>query len=224
MLNRTNYLYVHSRINQLQHSTKLRNSRSLRRFLSDILEIDPVSKAKSDVFVCFAYDEGFSKEQLSSIANHAREKANWAMEIAKMTNSPVEFKAIVEDDCFGLVSAHFQLPWIPATATLKQLQQMLGMVYLLSTALADFRRSPNQSALIDCPEYEYRGLPCSIVPDEYLWTVNGIDCRGGAGVLEWCFDQADAEHRLELMQKDASRFTQLSASAFVPKRAEALSA
>ncbi|MCC5610983.1 hypothetical protein LC612_30600 [Nostoc sp. CHAB 5834] len=224
MLNRKNYRSVQIRIQQLEQSSKLKNSRTLRRFFSDLLMVDPVSKTKADLFLCFAQDEGFSQEQLAKIASHAQEKAKWVMDIVKMTNSPLEFKAIVEDDCYGLVSAYFQLPWIPATATLKQLQTMLGMVYLVNTALADFHRSPNHSALNDCPEYEYRNLPCSIVPDEYLWTVSGNDCRGGSGVLEWCYDKDDAEHRLELMQQEPTRFTQLSASAFVPKRAEALSA
>ena len=39
-----------------------------------------------------------------------------------------------------------------------------------------------------------RGLPCSILPDDRLWCVVGGELDGkGGGILEWCYDQRDAE-------------------------------
>ena len=49
--------------------------------------------------------------------------------------------------------------------------------------------------------YRYRGLPCSIVPDDELWCVAGQDTQGGSGVLEWCRDELDAKNMLEQMLK-----------------------
>jgi hypothetical protein len=41
--------------------------------------------------------------------------------------------------------------------------------------------------------YTYRNLPCTIVLDDQLWHVCGRDIvDGGGGVLEWCYDEADA--------------------------------
>ena len=61
--------------------------------------------------------------------------------------------------------------------------------------------------------YKYRGLPCNIAPNHQLWCVSGRhhDNTGvSAGVLEWCYNRRDAEHRLSLMREDA-RFTHLRA-------------
>ncbi len=65
--------------------------------------------------------------------------------------------------------------------------------------------------------YKMRNLPCNIRPDHKLWCVMGAVDNGngyyGGGVLEWCYDQADAEALVEEMQKD-SRFSNLTASKY----------
>lgn len=63
------------------------------------------------------------------------------------------------------------------------------------------------------PAYRYRGLPCSITSDEKLWFVEGVDARGGSGVLEWCYDKADATDRLAEMRK-FPQFSRLAARKF----------
>lgn len=50
--------------------------------------------------------------------------------------------------------------------------------------------------------YPYRGLPCNITTDDKLWAVSGIDGKGG-GILEWCYDAADAQRILLEMRKYA---------------------
>lgn len=45
--------------------------------------------------------------------------------------------------------------------------------------------------------YEYRSLPCTAGD----WSVCGFDSLlNGGGVLEWCFDQKDAEERIKIMR------------------------
>lgn len=67
------------------------------------------------------------------------------------------------------------------------------------------------------PRYRYRCLPCTIAPDDQLWYVEGVDERGGVGVLEWCFDEPDAAHRLNLMRA-FKQFSRLAAKPFDPSR------
>ena len=62
--------------------------------------------------------------------------------------------------------------------------------------------------------YKFRNLPCNIKPDDKLWCVSGMCINRSAGILEWCYDQQDAEYRMELMLKDA-RFSNLSAHKFL---------
>jgi len=53
--------------------------------------------------------------------------------------------------------------------------------------------------------YHFRNLPCNILPDDKLWCVNGrhrTENIYGGGVLEWCYDEADAKCLLEQMLKD----------------------
>ena len=51
--------------------------------------------------------------------------------------------------------------------------------------------------------YKLRNLPCNIVPSHKLWCITGHSTTGGSGVLEWCYDKADAESVLAEMRKDA---------------------
>lgn len=52
--------------------------------------------------------------------------------------------------------------------------------------------------------YKYRNLPCSENGVDYTWYVAGADSSKGmvgAGVLEWCYDQQDAEDRIGKMRE-----------------------
>lgn len=54
-------------------------------------------------------------------------------------------------------------------------------------------------------KYQYRNLPCT----NKEWCVSGKDNRGGTGVLEWCYDEWDANNRMGMMQQDKGRFSNL---------------
>jgi hypothetical protein len=56
--------------------------------------------------------------------------------------------------------------------------------------------------LLQANHYVFRNHPCSIVPAEKLWCVQGGFRGFGSGVLEWCWDQKDAEAILAKMKKD----------------------
>jgi hypothetical protein len=48
-------------------------------------------------------------------------------------------------------------------------------------------------------QYEYRNFPCTVGK----WAVTGKDrVGGGAGVLEWCFNEEDAFQLMAEMHKD----------------------
>ena len=50
-------------------------------------------------------------------------------------------------------------------------------------------------------QYKYRSLPCTAGEWSAEWSVCGFDSlRNGGGVLEWCFDQKDAEERIQMMK------------------------
>jgi len=52
--------------------------------------------------------------------------------------------------------------------------------------------------------YVFRNLGCNIAPENKLWCVTGCNNRpdGGVGVLEWCYDEKDANKLLSRMQLD----------------------
>lgn len=62
--------------------------------------------------------------------------------------------------------------------------------------------------------YKFRGLPCSIQPDDKLWCICGGEKNGSGGVLEWCYDEQDAETILKEMQK-YPYFSNLHASSYL---------
>ena len=53
--------------------------------------------------------------------------------------------------------------------------------------------------------YHFRGLPCNILPDDKLWCVSGSYAEGG-GILEWCYNQGDAEYLAEKLRLDPLAF------------------
>ena len=59
--------------------------------------------------------------------------------------------------------------------------------------------------------YKYRGYPCSIQSEDKLWCVVGEDIiSNSAGVLEWCYDQKDAE-QVKAIMAATNNFRQLEA-------------
>jgi hypothetical protein len=61
-------------------------------------------------------------------------------------------------------------------------------------------------------KYQYRSLPCNVVPDDQLWCVEGFDLvEPGGGVLEWCRSESDAQERIALML-ESGEFERLSYS------------
>ena len=63
-------------------------------------------------------------------------------------------------------------------------------------------------------EYTSRGLPYRVNGQELFWSVGGTfkdESSEAGGVLEWCFNEGDANHLKSLMEKD-SRFSNLTVS------------
>jgi hypothetical protein len=42
-----------------------------------------------------------------------------------------------------------------------------------------------------------------------LWAISGEDTLGGAGILEWCYDEDDAKDLFQQMSRDVGRFRHL---------------
>lgn len=67
-------------------------------------------------------------------------------------------------------------------------------------------------------KYQYRSLPCNITTSKKLWCVCGAILKNGkitgGGVLEWCYDQADAEAILKEMKKFSWEFSNLVAKPY----------
>ena len=227
MLDSSNVFYVARAASQLLNGPKFTVSRALRRFLADNTVPVVPDMVKHDVIQSFAFEQGYNVTQLDALEAYATkrvaEQAEYLAEV-KVADA-VSFTVTARDNPFGLVSNNYQLAWNPATASLKELQRMVLAVAVLANAMHRFAHDINKEVLFDCPIYRYRGLPCSIEPDDKLWMVSGRDqLNGGGGVLEWCFDQTDAEERMALMARFPERFTMLDAAPFLSTPAEATAA
>lgn len=63
--------------------------------------------------------------------------------------------------------------------------------------------------------YQYRNLPCNVVPDDLLWTISGTDTlTGGSGVLEWCLNEPDARWLMAEMEAFLEQFSKLTAAPY----------
>lgn len=210
---------------RLMHGPKWGTSRALRRFLTEPLvsntsrpqTLGELAQARAnpacDIFQMFASmdEEGYSPEQRQALGVYAKQLAEEMGPAGLSEIALVEYKGVVDD--MGMVFNHYRMPIHLSTASLKELQQAVQVVVLLASFLVEFSTEPNLNALRDCPVYRYRGLPCSIAKDEGLWCINGGDrINGGCGVLEWCYDEDDARHRLEKMREHPHQFQDLSAS------------
>lgn len=171
--------------------------RKLRRFLERV-SVDGI------IMQSFAFNEGHTPRQLETLRVYAQYIARQASEY--LPAGVVEHQGVVFDDGFALVANHYKLRHGIASASVAELRKLVEAVVVLAEVMHEFAGNANRAALAECPDYVYRGLPCSIVEDERLWCVSGEDVRGGSGVLEWCYDEADALEILTSMQRFPERF------------------
>lgn len=211
MLNRQNVFDVSLEASRLLNLDAKAVGRKFRRFLSRVSENGVVAQM-------FACCEGHTERQLKTLEVYAQYIAKEQSE--ELSKDIATLKGLVNDREFGLVSVQYQFLVSVDAATVAQLREMVAFVRVLACWMHDFAQSPNITVLSDCPDYVYRNLPCSIVPHEELWCVSGADVRGGAGVLEWCYDEADANGILADMKRFPERFTGLKAEAFAALLAE----
>jgi hypothetical protein len=216
MLNRENALYIFRQGDQLVDGKKWQNSRSLRRFLASVVE----AKQHVEPFVTISWsnDEGHNAEQLDALENYAEVCAQRHREYLSH-NWAAHCFGVSRDDMYGKVYSSVQMNWKPETASLAQLQQMVRVVVMLADSMREFAENANETVLKDCPEYAYRGLPCSIALDEDLWCIAGHDKQGGSGVLEWCYGEEDAQMLLRKMNCFPRRFPRLVAEPYLPQSA-----
>lgn len=63
-------------------------------------------------------------------------------------------------------------------------------------------------------KYRYRNYSCNIQPDDKLWCISGEDLVSGSeGVLEWAYDEKDANSVKELMLS-SGEFNNLTAMSY----------
>jgi hypothetical protein len=222
MLNSQNVFEVSRAGYTLFRSSKWETSRALRRFLSDVVLPVLRENGKALVLQSFAHEDGYSPKQLDALERYAADR-----EESQRSNIPegaALYQGVVRDNDYGSVLNCYELSWNPATASLTQLQLMAKVVIVLADSLHQFAAFPNENALKDCPQYRYRNLPCTIGTDENLWCVSGQDVHGGCGVLEWCYDEKDANAVLAEMNRFPERFSGLTAAPFLHQFLAATSA
>jgi hypothetical protein len=216
MLNQDNVFAVSRRAYELLNGPKGHTSRSLRRFLLEVTD-----GQGDQVIQSFAYEDGYSKEQLDALEIYAsrivdRQK-QYLTEGARngwLRFKGLPFRITMRDDAFGIVGNVYALGYPLAEASVAQLRAMVEAVVVLSDCMHDFAANP-MNCITSSSGYRYRGLPCSIAPDEQLWYVGGQDLLGGGGgILEWCYDEADAQQVLKDMQRFPGRFANLNAESY----------
>lgn len=117
-------------------------------------------------------------------------------EIAKLAGNNPQFRGQLAHDCIcGMNEASAKYP----------------EHFVFDQKVMDFIRTAVQEKLDKC-EYTFRSLPCNIVPENEVWCVTGFH-EGGGGVLEWCYNEDDANERLKLMSFD-KRFNELKAQPY----------
>ena len=207
MLTRENIFAVSHEAYVLWRLPKGAVGRKMRRFLTQVSDSGMLLQS-------FCFDEGYSKAQLHALEAYARQldeslQANLPLAVVHRCGTLI-------DDQFGLVSNHYKFVHSIETASVEQLRDMVKAVAILAEAMHAFAASVNNTALVNCPTYVYRGLPCSIAKDQDLWVVAGLDkMTGGSGVLEWCHDVRDAMDIFEEMRRHPGRFANLTAHPFV---------
>lgn len=235
MLNRQNAFHVSHQGYSLIRGNKWNTSRTLRRFLTDVLDA-PLAKTGAAagwmLFQQLAYDEGYSKVQLEALEKFAtrvaEDQQSYLDKLRVDESKPdqrlpelVRLMSTVHDDMLGTVFNSYEVKVDPWAASLKELQTLVKSVVVLSDFLHQVAgRGLNDTVLRDFPMYECRGLPCSIAPDGELWCVSGADkLDNSGGVLEWCYDEEDAKEILQKMNQYPDRFSNLKAQSWLESNA-----
>lgn len=207
MFNKSNAAYIGSEAQRILNNPSTRMGRKMRRFLQNsCAEILP---GELHLAQCYAALEGYTPEQLQALKAFAEERmTHMDTERAK---APVEAGNLVYDECMGIVTVYYRLKTDLAAAPVRELRALLRFLAVLAVDMSVELGDPNASALANCPDYIYRGLPCSVVEDDELWAVSGQDVRGGSGVLEWCVSERDAADVQAQMNRFPERFLNVSA-------------
>jgi hypothetical protein len=199
---------------RLSHNKQKKSGRAMRRYLDRVL-------VSGFLLQHFALNQHYTDEQLVAIVKYAQKRGD---ELQALQASDVRDAAkagsyvdIFVDVEAGVVANRYRLAYVVNEATVKQLRDMVSYVVEVCHNLHPFAKDPNAEALLDCPDYVYRGLPCSC--STAPWMVSGVDTAGGSGALEWCVDQADAEERFALMSKHSKRFRHLKAESWASLQA-----
>ena len=207
MLTRENIFAISHEAYMLWRLPKGAVGRKMRRFLTQVADSGMLLQS-------FCFDEGYSKTQLHALEAYARQ-----LDESLQVNLPlavVHRCGTMTDDQVGLVSNHYKFVFSIETASVGQLRDMVKTVAILAESMHAFAASVNNTALVNCPTYVYRGLPSSIAKDKDLWVVAGLDrMTGASGVLEWCHDVRDALDVFEEMTRHPGRFANLTAHPFV---------
>jgi hypothetical protein len=199
---------------RLSHNKQEKSGRAMRRYLGRVL-------ASGMLLQHFALNQHYTDEQLAAIAKYAKKRgedfqALQASEVRESAKAGNYVDTFVDTDA-GVVANRYRLVLAVNDATVKQLRDMVSYVVDVCYNLQPFAKDLNNEALQDCPDYVYRGLPCSC--STAPWMVSGVDTAGGSGVLEWCVDQKDAKERFALMSKHAKRFRHLKAESWASLQA-----
>lgn len=233
MLNRHNVFHVSSQGYSLIRGKKWNTSRALRRFLTDVLMAPIVKTGPAAYWLLFqelANHEGFSEAQLNALetfaARIAEEQQGYLDKVRADANLPGQLlletvKLMNTENHDESVYNTYRVMVNPETASLKELQTLVKAVVVLSDFLHQVvGRGLNEIVLRDFPMYEYRGLPCSIAPDEELWCISGADkLDNSGGILEWCYGEGDAKEVLQKMSQYPDRFSDLKAQSWLETNA-----
>lgn len=176
--------------------------RTLRRFVSRVC-------SKGFISQVFAYEGGFSADQLNAIEAYARDVA--AKSICFIPADVAVHSSTFQEPSFGMVQNVFTVHADVGTASVRELAAIVRAIAVLSDTMHEYRADINKAALRRFPDYRYRNKPSTL--SEAPWCVSGSDIRGGSGVLEWCYDREDAHERFVEMQQHG-RFRDLSYAAF----------
>lgn len=201
---------------RLAHNTQEKSGRVMRRYLDRVL-------MNGLLLQHFALNQHYTAEQLQAIAKYAKAMAE---ENEDIRTSLIDFGEVAKagqyvdtlvDGDAGVVANRYRLTYPVNEASVKQLRAMVSFVVGICHDLRAFANRPNETALLDCPDYVYRGLPCSCSASP--WMVSGVDVAGGAGVLEWCVDQADAKQRFALLNEHPNRFRHMKVESWASLKA-----
>lgn len=190
--------------NELLHGNKKDVSRAYRRFLQQTLSV-PLG-GKPLIVQTYCSQNDFSSVQVQAIYAYAL-----AIQKAYAKDEPeglVRCLGVHLEDITDTVGTCYEVSVDLSSASLRQLKALTVFVRELAYSMHAFCVNPGEAAGFE--DYTYRGHPCSIASDESLWLVSGHDMRGSSGVLEWCYDEADARAIFASLSRFPERFKDLT--------------